>query len=256
MGMIKTGLDYFPLNLGFFEDDKIQLVTARFGLQGEDLILRLLCKIYTNGYFCKFGTDELLLFSNRLGNKCSISFVKDLLKELLSRDFFDREIYDKYKILTSRGIQRRYFDITSRRKSVCAHIQLLLMNTSELTNVYIYTEDECKISSNGDIFLQRKEKKRKLKKSTHEASESTINDVDCDYDKFLDWIEEHAPYCASEDNFPHQITLEEFRKLRAKYTGKQIAYVIEQLENHRDLRKRYSNLYRTVLNWAQREYEN
>ena len=37
---------------------------------------------------------------------------------------------------------------------------------------------------------------------------------------------------------------------------KEIADVIEQIENRKDLRKRYTNLYRTVLNCAKREYGN
>ena len=71
-----------------------------------------------------------------------------------------------------------------------------------------------------------------------------------------DWLKRNAPYCSNAKNFSSQITEAEFLKLKEKYTGKQIADIIEQIENRKDLRKRYTNLYRTVLNWAKKEYGN
>jgi hypothetical protein len=67
-------------------------------------------------------------------------------------------------------------------------------------------------------------------------------------------MNKHAPYCSDTKNFPHQISEEELVKLKEKYTGQQVADIIEQIENRKDLRKRYTNLYRTALNWAKKEY--
>ncbi|MEG1580894.1 MAG: hypothetical protein RR386_06500 [Bacteroidaceae bacterium] len=77
-----------------------------------------------------------------------------------------------------------------------------------------------------------------------------------DFLKFNEWVKRKAPYCSDHKNFPSQITENELLKLKEKYTGKQIADTIEQIENRKDLRKRYTNLYRTVLNWAKKEYDN
>ena len=77
-----------------------------------------------------------------------------------------------------------------------------------------------------------------------------------DYIKFNNWIQEKAPYCSNPRNFPHQITEEEFIKLKKKYSGQQIADIVEKIENRKDLRKRYSNLYLTVNNWIKKEIEN
>jgi hypothetical protein len=70
-------------------------------------------------------------------------------------------------------------------------------------------------------------------------------------------MKEKAPYCANPKNLK-QLTEAEFKKLKNlhKYTGQQIGDIILQIENRKDLRKRYSNLYRTVLNWAKKEYGN
>lgn len=102
-------------------------------------------------------------------------------------------------------------------------------------------EDNNKESPNGD---------------EKEAEASSLTSSNPDFIKFNNWLKRKAPFCSNPKNFSSQITESEFLKLKEKYTGKQIADVIEQIENRKDLRKRYTNLYRTVLNWAKREYGN
>lgn len=72
-------------------------------------------------------------------------------------------------------------------------------------------------------------------------------------EKFNLWMTKNAPYCATHMK---QLTEDELKKLKKEYEPKQISYIIEQIENRKDLRKRYTNLYRTVLNWAKKEYGN
>lgn len=67
-----------------------------------------------------------------------------------------------------------------------------------------------------------------------------------DLKKFDAWIKRNAPYVYSNMT---PLTETEFESLRSKYTSKQIADTIEQIENRKDLRKRYTSLYRTLLNW-------
>lgn len=100
-------------------------------------------------------------------------------------------------------------------------------------------EDIYKESPNGD------------KKEAGASSPASSNP---DFTKFNDWLKRKAPFCSNPKNFSSQISEAEFLKLKEKYTGKQIADIIEQIENRKDLRKRYTNLYRTVLNWAKKEY--
>lgn len=85
--------------------------------------------------------------------------------------------------------------------------------------------------------------------------EATASSPMSDFDRFINWIRNNTPYCANPKNFSHQITEKEFLKLKEKYTSKEVADTIMQIENRKDLRKRYSNLYRTVLNWAKRGYD-
>ncbi len=47
----KNGLDYFPLNVDIFEDEKIEAIAGEFGIKGELLVIKLLCAVYRKGYY-------------------------------------------------------------------------------------------------------------------------------------------------------------------------------------------------------------
>lgn len=101
---------------------------------------------------------------------------------------------------------------------------------------------------------EKEDKKESPNGDKKEAVASSPASSNPDFLKFNDWLKRKAPFCSNPKNFSSQITESEFLKLKEKYTGKQIADIIEQIENRKDLRKRYTNLYRTVLNWAKKEY--
>lgn len=101
---------------------------------------------------------------------------------------------------------------------------------------------------------EKEDKKESPNGDEKEATASSPAPSNPDFLKFNDWLKRKAPFCSNPKHFSSQITEAEFLKLKEKYTGKQIADVIEQIENRKDLRKRYTNLYRTVLNWAKKEY--
>ena len=112
----KAGLSYFPLDVDFFEDEKIQLISAEFGIKAEPLILRLLCKIYKNGYYYQWGDDQCLLMVKSIGvGDCSKRWVEEVIKGLVRRCFFDKKCFDSSKILTSTAIQSRYITAITKR---------------------------------------------------------------------------------------------------------------------------------------------
>ena len=114
----KTGIDYFPFDVDFFQDDKIEFVTARFDEKGELITIKLLCLIFKNGYYYKWNEDTALLFSKRAGRNCSPALANDVVNELVKRGFFDRSIFNSFGVLTSKGIQKRFIQAISERKEV------------------------------------------------------------------------------------------------------------------------------------------
>ena len=65
--------------------------------------------------------------------------------------------------------------------------------------------------------------------------------------KALDkWMEKKTTYIYKNIRL---LTQAEFDALCDKYTSAQICDTLQQIENRKDLRKNYTNLYRTLLNW-------
>ena len=113
--MAKSGLEYFPLDVVL--DDKFELIEAEFGLTGFAVIVKLFQKIYGGqGYYCEWTNEVALLFAKRIGLGGSV--VSEIVAASIKRGIFSQELYDKYNILTSPGIQERYFDAVIRRKKV------------------------------------------------------------------------------------------------------------------------------------------
>lgn len=111
----KQGLDYFPLDLAFFDDDKICVVGAEFGAKGEIAAVKLLIAIYRSGYYLEWNelTRSKVLKDLRGTSSETLDMI---VRKLLKYGFFDEKMFDEFGILTSRGIQERYFEAAKFRK--------------------------------------------------------------------------------------------------------------------------------------------
>lgn len=111
---LKQGVDYFPLDVHL--DDKFKFIQIKYGLEGFAIIIKLLQQIYSCGYWYQWGEDEQLIFKNE--NHVSCETLNGVMSEALKREIFSQEMLDKYQILTSSGIQKRYKEIVRRRKDI------------------------------------------------------------------------------------------------------------------------------------------
>lgn len=68
-------------------------------------------------------------------------------------------------------------------------------------------------------------------------------------ERFEGWLKDNCPYIFKNMTL---LTDAEFEKLKSKYSSEMIADVCSDIENRKDLRKRYTNLYRTLLNWLKK----
>lgn len=105
----RMGLDYFPLDVDFFEDDRIALIDYEHGAVGVMVYLRLLCVIYrTSGYYCRFDETMAALTARRIGNGCKAEDVVEIITGCLKYGLFDNDVFVATGMLTSAAIQRRY----------------------------------------------------------------------------------------------------------------------------------------------------
>lgn len=148
---IKSGLDYFPVNVNISEDEKMEIIEAEFGPIGFYVIIKTFMRIYEmDGYYMMFTEREQKLFSKRIN--VDINEVIAIINSALKEGFFDKNLYEKYEILTSKGIQKRYLEAINRRTRVEFIKEYLLIEIPESDNFFVKSvkNDENVINDNNN----------------------------------------------------------------------------------------------------------
>lgn len=170
----KNGLDYFPLDVDIDQDDKVALIEAQHGITGFAIVIKLLMKIYKNSYFYEWTEKEQLLFSKRVN--VDINQVNVVINDCVKWGLFEDNLLKTHKILTSKGIQRRYLEAAGRRQKVEMSKEYLLLD-KDIVNVYknlvIVNINDGSEVVNVDINPQSKVKESKVKKSKEEKIEKS-----------------------------------------------------------------------------------
>ena len=174
-------LSYFPMDTQFFENEKIEMLMANFGFEASGVYIKLLCKIYTNGYYMRWNETICKVFTYSLHSRFNSKKVQQIIDFLVEFNFFNKKLFLEHQILTSKGIQERFFEIISRRKNfVCENVEYLLVpipkrfseskNASKMQQSSPLNDEKCNISvdstgENVDISKQSKVKESKVKES-------------------------------------------------------------------------------------------
>ena len=238
----KTGIDYFPLDVDLFSDDKVQLIEAEFGIKGGYIIVRLLCKIYREGYFYQWGGDACLLFTKNMGAEFVPNMVNEVINGLVRRCFFDKGCFDRFGILTSKGIQNRYFEAAKRYNRVDVIKDYLLVDVSKFNNVHIIEINADINTINADINSQKKREEKKGKKEKEKSfSEKFLN--------FQKWIDKNASNVAK---MKEPFTENEYERLMEEYSADFVKGLLLDMHNWKDLLKKNVNANLTFRKWAKK----
>lgn len=160
---LKQGLDYFPLDTDFLQDIKVRRLIRACGSSAIPMLIGLLVNIYRgDGYYLRWDSDMTFLISDEVG--ISEGAAQEFINKAVQVGFFDKKLYEKKNILTSAGIQRRFFEITKRRKSVFYDDTLLLIDVNEYTNLVNVNNNPVNVYHN----QQSKGKESKGKESKEE----------------------------------------------------------------------------------------
>lgn len=158
----KTGLDFFSFDCVL--DDKLRLIEAEFGSKGFTVVVKLWQKIYRDkGYYCEWNDDLMLLFATDEVTDCGVNLVNEIVLACIRRHIFSKELYEKYHILTSRGIQKRYAMATAERKRVDWKKEYLLIDIPK--NSVISADNSINPPNNPQSKV--KESKRKKSKGNN-----------------------------------------------------------------------------------------
>lgn len=205
---LKPGIDYFPLDVVL--DVKFQLIEAEFGLEGFALVVKLLQRIYgEQGYYCEWTDEVALLFASRYGK--SVNVVSELIKCCIRRGLFDDEMLKRHKILTSRGIQKRYLEAKRGDISKIKNEYLLLNSPITDINATKTGVFATKTAVNVVESTQSKVKESKVKESKRERvcsspSLPTLDDIkkfakernsNVDPERFFDYYQSQNWKCGN-----------------------------------------------------------
>jgi len=129
----KQGMDYFPLDVDMFQDDKFVEIAVEHGNERTTyVIIRLLAELYRVGCCYRWAEKDQKIFAHKIGLK--ITEVKKIIDTCLEANFFNREVYRTTGFLTSKGIQRRFFYSVRGRKEVSIPEGVLLINGESYTD--------------------------------------------------------------------------------------------------------------------------
>jgi hypothetical protein len=112
----KIGLDYFSHDVDMGSDPNIEYVESRFGLTGYGVYLKLLEKIYRNGYYLLWASRDRAVFAVK--NRLEEETLGRLMEAFFEVGLFDKGLFERHGVLTSRGIQKRYTAALERRTKI------------------------------------------------------------------------------------------------------------------------------------------
>ena len=120
-------------------DDKFELIEAKYGIMGFGIVIKLYQKIYKNGYYLEWNEEKLLLFKKQVN--VNSEDIENIINDCIRYNIFDENLYKKYNILTSTGIQKRYLKAIERRKSAEMNKNYVIVDINEF-NVDINLIDD------------------------------------------------------------------------------------------------------------------
>ena len=163
-------IEYYPMDTDFLSNIKIRRILRACGASSIAVIIHLLGNIYGDeGYYMGWNEDVAFLISDSLGIKEGL--VAEIVNKALQVDFFSQQMFENYDVLTSAGIQKRYFKATEKRKKEGLKPELLMINVEVIGVNDAETEvtDE-ETPNNVPVSTQSKGKESKQKENRVEES--------------------------------------------------------------------------------------
>lgn len=234
----KTGLDYFPKDVDYWDDFKIMDLMNEYGPLGAVIYDIVISKVYKNGYYLEVPLEKLASQVIRLiGNRWikDKSLVQQVIQYCADIGLFDHALLSQ-SVITSAGIQRRYSEVTVRNKVNKDKYWLLEKNEpqaacksvpSENISVAEKAENVTEMSVNAASMQQSKVKKSKVNES-----KVCIAELPCRDGSFIVDKELYDTYTHTYPDMMIELSLKQLRNFLCTNPGKQryIKNVKEQID--------------------------
>lgn len=130
----KQGIDYFPLDVQF--DEKIELLIAEKGALAVSVLITVWQLIYKNeGYYIEYSDDLFLLIKRRI--MIDEKLIKEILDAAIKRNVFNQTMKNKYSILTSKALQKRYSIASRLKKRINIISEYMLIDIPDVDNIIV-----------------------------------------------------------------------------------------------------------------------
>ena len=131
----KKGIDYSGWSVSIFDNDtKIDKLLDAQGWTGFGIYFYLCQRAYGGeGYFYQWCYDDCASTSRKMGGGIGAGTVKETVDYCLQIGLFDKGLFDRWGVLTSRGIQTRYWEVVKGRDV-----------RSVISDYWLLRDDECK----------------------------------------------------------------------------------------------------------------
>ncbi|MBE6038125.1 MAG: DUF4373 domain-containing protein [Anaerofustis stercorihominis] len=184
----KKGLDYFPMDVDFYDDIKLTVLTGKFGSDALAVYVYILCRIFKNWYYIEFSED--LVYSVARYTGVDADKVEDIILTCAEKDLFDMDILEEYDVLTSRYIQSIYQEaVKTRGKKNPVTVDECWILTEEETASYIISpyfsgsyENNNDYSANNEDNSRnnttKESKEKEIKEKENKQKEREYTDID------------------------------------------------------------------------------
>ena len=283
---IKLGIEYFSLDV--LQDEKVEYIETLYEAEGFYLWIKLLQRIYSSGYFIEWSKFQLASMKKQTG--IEMDKIEEILGSCLEVGLFNQELFDLYGIITSRGIQKRFYMAAQKRKEVeiipeyVLHDKLFRWldgdNTeespqktdenpmSEEVNSEETQEEEPNQESYCGINTEETPSDEELLKSNGSitAEDCRVNDVQSTQSKVKNSKVKNSKVKRDKTGTPKipkityaenvLMTEAECQKLIDKHGQAATDWMIDALDNYKGAHgKKYASDYRAILSWVVGKYE-
>ena len=187
----KSGLDYWPRDVGLFQDRKFRRLKSEYGYLALVVYEQLLDMIYSDkGYYLEYDEETK---DDAVWDICSAlqgkhqpepQTIADVIAGLAERGLFDGDCF-KRGLITSKRIQKTYYRSAVDRKSIEINFDIWLLDEAEMESMskgslilseYINRSNNSVNRSNNEVnqpnYPQSKVKESKVNESKAEESKA------------------------------------------------------------------------------------
>lgn len=175
-GKPKAGISYAGWNTDIFENDtKIDELIDAQGWIGFSIYFYLCQRAYaSDGYFYRWSYANAATTARRMGGGIRAETIKAVVATCLQIGLFERSLFDRVGVLTSKGIQRRYMDAIQKRSYKRVDQNIWLLNAEESKGLDVCTQNGDSLPEDGDSLPENAPKSKSNKSKLYQSKSKEI----------------------------------------------------------------------------------